>query len=188
MIEAFFIENDQFSRFSTEHFIVLIVGCITAAVLIFWGRRASEDRQVAIGAVMGYGIFAAYFVMFISIDAARNGFDPGKHLPLAMCNVCGVTFWLVLHKKKLPRLRNFVFLGHVGHVGCGLIAGYQTSLSALHLFFILDDSSGLSDRGNVRDVCLQDAANIQKSNQIVFAFVRLRRGVRDFKRDDKFSV
>mgnify|MGYP000636056428 CR=1 FL=1 len=56
MIEAFFVENDQFSRFSTEHFIMLIVGCITAAVLIFWGRRASEDRQVAVGAVMGYVI------------------------------------------------------------------------------------------------------------------------------------
>lgn len=100
MIEAFFVENDQFSRFSTEHFIMLIVGCITAAVLIFWGRRASEDRQVAVGAVMGYVIFASYFVMFISIDIARNGFDPGRHLPLAMCNVCGVTFWLVLHKKN----------------------------------------------------------------------------------------
>lgn len=100
MSDAFFVENDQFRRFSTDHFIVLTLGCIVASALIYWGRRASEDRQVAVGAVIGYVIFAAYFVMYISIDSARNGFNPGKHLPFAMCNVCGVTFWLVLHKKS----------------------------------------------------------------------------------------
>lgn len=100
MWNALLVENNQFSRFSTDHFIILAVGSAFAIALILWGRRTTEDRQVLFGATLGYIICAAYFVMFISIDAARNGFNPAKHLPLAMCNVCGVLFWLVLHKKN----------------------------------------------------------------------------------------
>lgn len=100
MLDAFFIENNEFRPFTWEHLIVLLLGIVVFTLLIRFARRSSSEKRVFIGATIAYTILATYLVVFISIDAMKFGFDPKKHLPFAMCNVCGVTVWLALHKKN----------------------------------------------------------------------------------------
>ena len=100
MLDAFFKENDSFRAFTLDHLIVVLAGVVFFAFLIRYARRCSPERQVFIGATLAYTILITYFVVFISIDALRNGFKPDKHLPFAMCNVCGVAAFLFLHKKN----------------------------------------------------------------------------------------
>lgn len=90
----------MFRPFSVDHLLVLLLGfaCITLLVLV--ARRKTPEQQQLWGAILGYTIAVTYLVVFISIDSARNGFDPRKHLPFALCNMCGITVWLVLHKKS----------------------------------------------------------------------------------------
>lgn len=100
MWEAFLRENDAFRAFTWDHLYVLLAGLIFFAALIVYARRVSATRQVFLGALLAYVILITYLAVFIAVDLLQHGFDPKKHLPLAMCNVCGVTMWLALHKKN----------------------------------------------------------------------------------------
>lgn len=101
MWEAFIKENDAFRPFSLEHLYVVLAGIAFFVFLIRYARRAKPEHRVLIGAILGYTIVVVYLLVFITCDAITSGgFDPKKHLPLAMCNVCGIAFWLVLHKKN----------------------------------------------------------------------------------------
>jgi hypothetical integral membrane protein (TIGR02206 family) len=100
MMDSFLVENDRFRPFTAEHLSVVVIGFLAGGLLIWYARRSDESTQVRLGAALAYLILITYFVVFISIDSLRNGFDPKKHLPFAMCNICGATAWLMLHKRN----------------------------------------------------------------------------------------
>ncbi|MEC9092326.1 MAG: TIGR02206 family membrane protein [Planctomycetota bacterium] len=100
MLDAFFIENYTFRPFTVEHFMVLASGTLFFLWVILYARKCSPQRQLFLGALIGYAIITIYFFLFISLDAIRHGFEPKKHLPFHLCNVCGISCWLVLHKRN----------------------------------------------------------------------------------------
>ena len=99
MLDELLIENNSFRPFSLAHFCVLLVGFSFFTLLILYARRCSPRRQVFIGALLSYTILFTFLGVYVSIDSWRLGFEPKKHLPLAMCNVCAMLSWLVLHRK-----------------------------------------------------------------------------------------
>lgn len=101
MLDAFLSENHRFRPFSIDHFLALLTGAVFFTVLIVWARKQTPRRQVQVGAVLAYAILVAYLTVFILVDIIQSGgFNPKKHLPLAMCNVCGISIWLFLHRKN----------------------------------------------------------------------------------------
>ena len=99
MNDFFLKENTDFTPFTLQHLVVLLVIFLFGVILIRWAKNQPEKTQIKAGNVLA--IFISLSVLFEALAIIYVGnFDFQKHLPLHLCNFFGLLIPILSFKRN----------------------------------------------------------------------------------------
>lgn len=113
ILESFYIDNDQFISYTTEHYIPVIILCLIGIYIIkIADKNWSQDRIFSFGAKVSMFLFI-FQVAKVPIRYFAGNLDITQDLPLHLCNYMPLFMYFVfkLRSKWLFGIAFFWIIG-----------------------------------------------------------------------------
>ncbi|WP_347175355.1 hypothetical protein [Polaribacter uvawellassae] len=98
MNDFFLKENTDFTPFSTQHLLVVLMLFLFGFILIRWAIKQSEKRQILIGNILAISI-SLFVIIGFAIKLFSDNFNIQEHLPLHLCSILALTIPIVSIKR-----------------------------------------------------------------------------------------
>ena len=107
--DFFLKENTDFTPFSTQHLLVVLVCFLLGLLLIKWAKKQSGKTQIITGNILAISI--SLFVVFGTVLKMYTGtFNLQEHLPLHLCSFMALIIPIVSLKRNYLHYEILFFL------------------------------------------------------------------------------